>query len=94
MPGACSCHGDGLFGAWSPCVRDDGSVNEPCVQEVSGYDITMVKKKKKKKEKGSTWARLHAASHRAQSLRYATMTHAPFSTRWRNEDGPRTDFEL
>lgn len=43
MPGGWSCHGDSLFGAWSPC-RDEVFVNGPCVQEVSGYDITMVEK--------------------------------------------------
>lgn len=43
MPGGCGCHGDGLFGARSPC-QEEGSVNEPCVQEVSGYDITMGEK--------------------------------------------------
>lgn len=46
MPGGCSCYGDSLFGARSLCW-EQGSVNEPCVQEVSGYDITTGKKKKK-----------------------------------------------
>lgn len=46
MPGGYSCHGYSLFGAWSPCWEEEGSVNEPCVQEVSGYDITTGKKKK------------------------------------------------
>ncbi len=83
MPGGCSCYGDSLFGAWSPCW-EEGSVNEPCVQEVSGYDITTG-------WKISTWASLHEPSHTAHSYRYATMTHAPFSTRWCNEFGPHTN---
>lgn len=40
MPGGFSCYGDSLFGAWSLSRGGELSVNEPCVQEVSGYDIT------------------------------------------------------
>lgn len=44
------CHGHCLFGA-RPLCWEQSSVNEPCVQEVSGYDITADEKRKKKKEK-------------------------------------------
>ena len=54
MSAGCSCYGDSLFGAWSP-FREEGSVNEPCVQEVSGDDITTGREKTKK---SSTWASL------------------------------------
>lgn len=40
--------------------------------------------------KSSTWAALHEPSP-AHSYRYATMTHAPFSTQWCNKYGPHSD---
>lgn len=84
------CHGHGLFGA-RPLCSEQSSVNEPCVQEVSGDDITTGEKRKKKRKGGSTWAPLHEPPHTAHSQRYAAMTHAAFNSQWRNELGPRTD---
>lgn len=49
MPRGCSCHGDSLFGARPLCCERE-SVNEPCVQEVSGYDIIAGFEKKEEEE--------------------------------------------
>lgn len=83
MPGGCGCHGDGLFGARSPC-QEEGSVNEPCVQEVSGYDITMGEKA----ARGPLFmSRLIQPTH-ADMPRWLMR---PLATRWCNEFGLHTD---
>lgn len=72
MPGGCSCHGDGLFGAQPVPVLGTG------LREwtLCSGSLPVTSSPSEERRKGSTWAR-----------RYVAVTHVTFSPRWCHEFG-------
>lgn len=73
MPGGCSCHGDGLFGA-QPRVGNRPLWMNPVFRKSLLMTSSLSEEKKERQHVGR---------------RYAAVTHVTFHTRWCNESGQK-----